>query len=293
MADEKRSAEGSMRWWEFYAVRYAMGTVVGAIMLWLLFSLSPVLRPLLLGPAESDTALAPLMKLDAGQLSVLGIGGLVFCYVASAPILVLHAGRFLLAVDTVRLGRWWVWCLALVIPASLSILIVWQTTPLSVGSIVLGLLAFMLLSVVGVQWVAAILTLAHPSLMFAFYDQLATAREESGGGITDSYRHLREHGNSFFIVMLEVLLGVLLIGVGTATESGADSGKHLLWFLVIFVVWTVPAVSVWLAATLLESEFSHSSTRAHSRPSQSVAVVGSTPASPGCLPGGPPGSGPA
>lgn len=244
-----------MRWWEFYAVRYAVGTVVGAVMLWLLFSLSPSLRPLFFDNA-SATTVGPLLKLDAGQLSMLGIGGLVFCYVASAPILVLHAGRFLLERGAVKLSRWWTWLFVLVLPVVATLCLAWQTTPLSIGLIIPGFFVLLLLAITGLQWVVCALTLRNAKLMFTFYRRLSEARAavDESSGITDSYRHLREHGNSFFIVLLEALLGLLLIAVGSMTGPNADEIRPHI-FLTIFVFWTLPAVSVWLAATLLERDF--------------------------------------
>jgi len=101
-----KSIEGSFRWWEFYAVRYAMGTVVGAIVFYFLCLATPVLKPLLFeatatpGTVPGATPL-PSIKLDSVQLTLLAAYGLVYCYIASAPILVFHAGRFLL---TLRAG---------------------------------------------------------------------------------------------------------------------------------------------------------------------------------------------
>ena len=37
-SEPRKTPEGSFRWWEFYAVRYAMGTIVGAAVFYVLCS---------------------------------------------------------------------------------------------------------------------------------------------------------------------------------------------------------------------------------------------------------------
>ncbi len=80
------------RWWEFYFVRYFVGTALGAIVvLFLATADSPVFT--------SQGVLATILKtlkpekFESGYIAVLATIGLTFCYVASAPILVLHATR--------------------------------------------------------------------------------------------------------------------------------------------------------------------------------------------------------
>src|SRR5271157_846880 len=76
MPEQPKPADGSVRWWEYYFVRYAMGTIVGGIVCYVLCSSTPILSPLVT------------------HLEYLAAFGLVYCYIASAPILVFHAGRF-------------------------------------------------------------------------------------------------------------------------------------------------------------------------------------------------------
>lgn len=78
--------EDSSRWWEFYAVRYALGTVIGGVIFFFLCSTNPVLQQLIFG--------ANVHTLNAPILILLGAYGLAFCYFASAPVLVLHTTRF-------------------------------------------------------------------------------------------------------------------------------------------------------------------------------------------------------
>ncbi|MHC1751356.1 hypothetical protein [Humidesulfovibrio sp.] len=70
--------------------------------------------------------------------------------------------------------------------------------------------------------------------------------------ISESYRHLREHGNTAFIVLLEMTLCPVVIAA-IAKENAADS----LNFLVpVLIVWIVPSVLVHWYAQHIERSFS-------------------------------------
>jgi hypothetical protein len=134
-----KSNESSLRWWEFYVVRYAMGTVVGGIVFYLLCRATPHLNLLLfetipVAGQVSNTQSLPSLQLDAARLTLLAAYGLVFCYVSSAPILVFHAGRFLLTLNVARN----VWLnrslLCLAPPIIVAIFAWWRGGTLSVGT---------------------------------------------------------------------------------------------------------------------------------------------------------------
>src|ERR1700687_1356474 len=76
------------RWWEFYGIRYAMGTVIGALVVYLLFSQNSTLRPLLLLPQDPK-------DFGGAHLALLAAYGVTYCYLASAPVLILHTCRCL------------------------------------------------------------------------------------------------------------------------------------------------------------------------------------------------------
>src|ERR1700687_2581901 len=107
------SENSSSSWWEFYAVRYAMGTGLGAVVFYFLCSANPGWQALLFdsGGASAATDLTVFhlvpIKLDKMQMALLVTYGLVYCYIASAPILVFHATRFRL--DYGLEGRAWLW----------------------------------------------------------------------------------------------------------------------------------------------------------------------------------------
>jgi hypothetical protein len=255
MPEQLRSAESSLRWWEFYVVRYAMGTIVGGIVSYILCSGNPLLKPLTSRP------------------EYLAAFGLVYCYVASAPILVFHAGRFLLVWRGIRTLRWG--CLPVVAACAVGT-ILWFLVPRNetpVATYTLFLFTLMLAtSVICLQFVIMARALTRPQAMWDFYLRLSQRRVDSDqGGIVESYRHLREHGNSFFIVLLEVALGLILLATNVVTglteqrpgpqptNPASFWDPRLLPSFVILVLWIMPAVFVWLIATQFERKFSEQS----------------------------------
>jgi hypothetical protein len=249
MADTSKS-DGGSRWWEFYTVRYAMGTVVGAIVFYFLCATVPALKPLLFDSAVAGVEpKISAIKLDSVQLGLLATYGLVYCYIASAPILVLHAGRFLFA----RPGalKDWLGYLAgiFLVAAALSFF-------LSAKNIVHWVVGLGCSFVLILQYLVIIKTLFNSDAMFKFSSDLALRRQEAKGGITDSYRHLREHGNSFFIVFLEAILGLALVGVASGSSSTAQTIPTHYWLILLSILWVFPAVLVWLVGTLFEQRFS-------------------------------------
>lgn len=175
------------RWWEFYLVRYFVGTVVGTIIV------------LLLVFGEGSKVKEILVKVDAFEVSVnnfqmvhlwlYGFLGLAFCYIASGPILLFHAIRGLGYKKKDERG------------------------------------------------------------IYKYYKRLAEHRskKEKNAAIkeyVESYKHLREHGNAFFIVLMEIFLGILLF-----------------WFskiaiIILIVIWVVAGAYVWIIGTHLERKLS-------------------------------------
>jgi hypothetical protein len=70
----------------------------------------------------------------------------------------------------------------------------------------------------------------------------------------DTYRHLREHGNSAFIFLLELALAALVFCVITKPEQTPEHQLGAIGFL--FAIWSVPSVFVHLLAQHLERRFS-------------------------------------
>jgi hypothetical protein len=111
------------------------------------------------------------------------------------------------------------------------------------------------------QYLAIFFTLFRTKELLQFYRKLAGKREAAKGGLVESYKHLREHGNSFSIVVLEIVLAIILFTAGNfeATVGGAVAATkdtYVMPYIGIILVWILPAALVWLVGTLFEREFS-------------------------------------
>jgi hypothetical protein len=251
------SENSSSRWWEFYAVRYAMGTVLGALVFYFLCSTNSGWSALLFGGGSPPPTAVPEglhlvpIKLDKTQMTLLVTYGLVYCYIASAPILVFHATRFLLDYSVQRRAWLWWFLRYLLFPVTVAGGVLWRT------NLFWTALGFIFTFIMWGQYWLGVSALLKRRQLYVFYEKLAKRRQQARGGILDSYRHLREHGNSFFIVSLEIVLGLVFFGVGRyqIKEKLSDDGTFIM-YLVILLLWIVPSVGVWLIATSFEREFS-------------------------------------
>lgn len=238
-------------WWEFYFVRYFIGTALGAIVVLFLATAN---SPVFTSQGELATILKTLKpeKFESGYIAVLGTVGLAFCYIASAPILVLHAVRgSLLKVRSSTNRKLIAFLSALVLAASgaqgyvlwLALSIKgnpWVSQDFYAGTTFLLFVSIIFVGQLFLLWLAMSGREQHA---FEYYDQLVKRRasaSNAGNEYVESYRHLREHGNAFFIALLELLLGAALFY------------SPVPW-AVILMLWIFPAAGVWLFGTLLES----------------------------------------
>jgi len=200
-------------------------------------------------------------NLAVGPHTLLAAYGLVYCYIASAPVLVFHAGRFLLKLGTTSRTRikWLGLCLFLPVVVAIVTHVLSSSRPAAERVLYFGSFSA-LAAILWLQVVVVYRTLFNNTELYSFYARLAARREEAIGEIKDSYRHLREHGNSFFIVFLEGVLALVLFGATTLTpfSLGAISVTANAVVLVILVAWILPSVFVWVIATVLERRFSES-----------------------------------
>lgn len=239
MSTEKKTNDG--RWWEFYFVRYFVGTVVGAaIVLYLNTPETSSLSNLII-PGVSDVG-----QLDAQRLSLLAALGLAYCYISSAPVLVLHATRgVFLAKETTAFSWFFYGSLALV------------------GAMAFGFYFYQAIpnttAILSVVMLAIILCLQLVPLGFSIYKEgerthsyytcLTKARSqdtEETRQYIESYKHLREHGNAFFILLFELALGVILAAVPKVNIA-----------FIVLLLWIIPATLVWLVGTILECRFAN------------------------------------
>jgi len=258
---------GGGRWWEFYFVRYAMGTLVGAAIVNQLMRIDDRLQNALMWGLEVGDGPA-ILTLHACY-------GLVFCYIASIPVLILHVARTLLStkypVASSKSGRF-----ATIVENAFPLLvpfILWIVfvaiiyLPLALlkvsdlDSTIGHLTLWALCACLGLPSVLVTLAIIMRRRSYQFYKKLAHARASQGanGDLVASYRHLREHGNSVFIVILEFVLGLTLFAAHRVSVAVTDSSliaapQFYLYGLVLFI-WTLPGALVWVFATLLENEF--------------------------------------
>jgi len=265
MADknEDKSEEKPVtgRWWEFYFVRYALGTVFGVLIVNMLAK-SGLAIPF---PEGSITEISK----PEGLPLLLGYG-LAYCYLASAPILVFHATRFSMNEKFVRVTNVAFAVIAAVFAA------VWAMRASSKihsiflyasAAIAVGIVSFLLL-----MQVRAIYYGTSRSIdMWKFYLKLdKNRRVKENRELIDSYRHLREHGNAFFVVFLELLLGLCLFIAGKVSiisfqelevcnikDAACASGASVVQTIVLILIWIIPAATVWSIGCHLESEFAN------------------------------------
>jgi hypothetical protein len=249
----EQKEEASSRFWEFYALRYSVGAVLGGLILFFLVQQSQ--------PISSLVFVKSGEPIDLIQVGIFLAAGLVFSYLASAPILVLHAGRFLIQRSTLgfqRPGKSVVLFMVLTLIAPVAFL--WLSTMSAPLRIWFAVVIFLAVAVVLGQFFIIFKCLLRSSDLYGFYEELANKRSNAKGGIVDSYRHLREHGNAFGIVFFQVVLA-LFVFAATMLSSYSNSfqSQSALEVAVILVVvvltWILPAVLVWLIACMIEKEF--------------------------------------
>jgi hypothetical protein len=239
--------QNDSHWWEFYGVRYAQGMVVGAMIVFFLFSQNDALKKLLFLPADPKDFGMP-------HLILLAVYGLAYCYIASAPILIMHAGRGLLFQsptnktpnDGIISRILWV-----IVPSVLITTIYCITTT---TNIVIGGLAVFLYALLVIFQVRILLSIFRTSWQqtIDYYLVIVNKRNENiDSGYVESYKHLREHGNSFLIVAFQFFLAFpIFIFVSQPTIAREDSIRHLI---MIVLVWVLPAATIWLFGNKLEN----------------------------------------
>lgn len=230
------------KWWEYYLVRYLVGTVVGAMLVFVLVDT----------PGSPFSTYAS--KIDAFMdQPFLGVGlvgalGFAFCYVASAPVLTLHATRAHLRAVAIRatarsqcafaaavvlpslLAAWWLSC-------SLPLLAAMTAGPaigIPSGLVLLAVFSRFVVVEQFARDIAQKRAAAYPAKKATTF----------GHEYVTSYRHLREHGNAFLILVLEGVLANALL-----------RAPSLAFAALVVALWVLPAAVVWVVGTVLESRF--------------------------------------
>ncbi len=239
--------QNDSHWWEFYGVRYAQGAVVGAMIIFFLFSQNEALKKLLFLPSDPKDFGMP-------HLILLAVYGLAYCYIASAPILIMHAGRGLLFKSQTNLNpnnglmSRVLWVLA---PSFLSsaIYCINANTNKTIGS--LAVFMFVMLVMFQIQILWSIFRASWPETIDYYLAIVEKRNKHKDSGYVESYKHIREHGNSFLIVAFQFFLAFpIFIFVSQSAIASEDAIRHLL---IIVIVWVLPAATIWFFGNKLEN----------------------------------------
>lgn len=232
-------------WWEYYFLRYFVGTIVGAAAI--------------LASQHCQTAFDGL---EWKQLAALAALGFAYCYIASAPLLTLHVIRAYLFKchaeghaehrGLQRDSMFQVWSVTgAIVIACAAIVAIWQATHtgtpwrrlLETPTKIIGVVSF------ASVWAAQFISMKRAyqdngTRIVAFYEKLsrervATNRPEVHEYV-ESYRHMREHSNAYAILVFEILLAPFLFV------------SPPRYWLPIACFWLIPPACCWFVATGLE-----------------------------------------
>ena len=239
--------QNDSHWWEFYGVRYAQGTVVGAMIVFFLFSQNEALKKLLFLPADPKDFGMP-------HLILLSVYGLAYCHIASAPILIMHAGRGLLFRSKTNLNPnrglvcrvLWV-----LVPSLLTSTIYFLNAAPQKTIESLSVFMFAMLIMFQVQILWSIFRKSWKETIDYYLAIVEKRNKHKDSGYVESYKHIREHGNSFLIVAFQFFLAFpIFMFVSQQTIASEDAIRHLL---IIVLVWMLPAATIWFFGNKLEN----------------------------------------
>jgi hypothetical protein len=247
----------SGRWWDYYYVRYFVGTIYAIPLIYILEQQFPQASDWISNRWIGST--------------VLVTAGLAYCYLASAPILVMHAVRThvvwpakssrvvavgLIGAIAILLGTASImvffpaWFggrkeMLLAIPATLVVVLE-----------IFGLSCVDLLGPPKNAANNAANNAAYDSVG-ARYRELAKARTNrrpytATREYVESYKHLREHGNAMGIVLLETVLALALWSA--VRQCGCQWDKAMMTGFLLLAAWVTPAIYAWFVGTWLEAK---------------------------------------
>ncbi len=224
-------------------MRYALGVGIG----------TPIVAFLWSSYRDTLTQKIPIPSPFSGTVAAIfwAAAGTAYCYVASVPMLTLHSTRRVL----LRTMRWVNICFGSIIVA-LIVAGVWDLFLISHPLVLRSTGVVALLVIAGSQFVLLWKVLRNPNETHQFYDQLSKQRRDRSDFV-ESYRHMREHGNSVSIVVFELLLAFIFWSLRPICPVGGNAvlvGRVGL----ILAVWLAPSTLVWLIGSSLERYLSRS-----------------------------------
>lgn len=237
--------QDNKRWWEFYVIRYFIGSIIGAI----------IVAYILANSVDLQTQLHLNQMFDAKQITgksyvLFLLIGFAYCYIASAPILVMHATRGIWkknldnkTEDKSKCKKIINCVVALIVIAALIITGCFTPKFMTFIKQCYHTISCVLLAlIVCVQiW---LLTFSFKQTA-SYYKNLTRARavekKSNRDNYIESYKHLREHGNAFAIILFELLLAFILINTSSIN-----------CIIIVITLWIIPAAVVWALGTYLE-----------------------------------------
>lgn len=229
-------------WWEGYIIRYTLGSLVGAVICWQIID-----------DLNGRLAIKSFLhaKEDVVKYVILLLMGLCYCYVASSPMLTFHVSRFREIKSVHKNISWNVFFIFLFgwlffICALLALSGYWK------GDFSWVQLKFIMLGMIPPFFVFIVQYVFLPKSdsdvigLFNFYDDLSFLRYYTFTDIMTSYRHLREHGNAYSVLLLEILLGWCLVWAIKVEVYLA---------IAVLVAWVSPSAFVWVIGTNIEKRY--------------------------------------
>jgi hypothetical protein len=238
-APEKPQETNNSRWWEYYAVRYALGVGIGTPLIGLLWQQYHPLIPLSIKiTSPFDSTISALLW---------GAGGMAFCYVASVPMLTFHSTRRALTNSPAsRTTLFGCAILSVLIGIVFDLCFLNSILALKIAATIMLVITFSL------QLYFLWKVLSEVKETQIFYDDLQKTRAQRPG-IVESYRHMREHGNSVSIVLCEVLLAFCL---WVLKPTAVGEASAIARVCLIIGIWLLPSSLVWLVGSSLERHVS-------------------------------------
>ena len=258
------SEKNENRWWENYLVRYLVPSIAGMFILMWLNKNS--------GGGGILEKYLPMLKLTDGKdfntASLTGwlLLGTLYCYIASYPILVLHAVRVYL-LNKKNISH---------ILGILLMIVYMIFLALYLKIFCLILIFVIIFSGFQCYFLYEVAKVTEGGEGYDYMKHLTKAKNglipntetnakngsipktETNAGyikdITDSYKHLREHGNTALIILLEILLAFLLyVSLRYERENGYMDFSIVS---IILIIWIIPAAGIYFYGHLLERKFS-------------------------------------
>lgn len=249
IATEPQDGKANSRWWEYYAVRYAIGVGSGTPLVCLLWHHYHHFF-------EQATRL-PIPFTSVVAAVLWAAAGLTYCYISSVPMLTFHVSRVSLTREFWGYKSIVVLALLLIVP-SLAICFL---CPHFLGcSYFVQCFALITLSALFAFQVFLIVNvLISPHGTEQLYDQLAKERP-TNREFVESYRHMREHGNSVSIVLAELLLTFFLWVIHPSSKDATEA-TVMFYLVLVLVIWLAPSALVWCVGTRLEMHLTKSSSK--------------------------------